>query len=314
MADHIFLWYGEDTFLLQQKLTAWRERFAQKSDVMLDMQEIDVSDTNYDALQQAVSLLPLFGDKRLVIVRGALTQTKTATQEKVVSLLEHIHENIVVLFLEEGTVKADSELFVALKECYSSHYFPAPTESTLKKRTVQRLQQLQCEIDTDALDLLVKRVGADYERLQNEVEKLELACASRRIERALVEEMIVFAPESRIFALTDAIFRNNPARAFSLLDAELAFGTSPIQIIALLAGTIRRAIAVLDCTERGQSVSDNPLLKSIKPFAISKARQITNRASMTQLVNYLTLLAWADYQCKTGAEPLPVLLSLTHFT
>lgn len=313
MPNHIFLWYGEDVTSMRQKLAAWRERFVQKSDDLLDLQEIDATDANFDALKQSVLLLPLFGDKRLVIVRGALTQTKSNMQTKIADLLRYIDETVVVLFWEEGGVKSDSSLLKALQDRYTVQYFAAPSENTLKKRASDWIIERGCEIDADALTLLLKRVGTDQDRLYHELEKLVLASSQNHIGKALVDDMIASAPETRIFALADAIFRHDPATAYQLLQSELAYGANPLQIIALLAGSVRRAMALIDSTKRGQDVSANPLLRTVKPYPLSKLRQMVRGTSLAQLTQYLTLLAWADYQCKTGQEPEAVLLSLLYF-
>lgn len=308
--NSIYLFYGEDTESLQSTLRQWIERFTLKSDALLDMQQIDVSESNFATIQAALSLMPLLGPKRLVVLRNALQQGK-GVQESIAAQLFHIPESVVVVFVEEAPVKETSVLLQTLRN-HAMRYFGPPSAQALRARIERHTEKWELKIEPGAVSYLLTVYGSDSNQLFRELDKCALG-ATGVITEKLVRSLVPAPPESRIFALLDAIFSGDREQAFRLLHDELDYGTAPLQIVALLTTQVRRITLMIDARERGIDNREYPILQNVKPYALSKIAPVSARLDIRLIAAYYLKICEADYALKSGLDPLPAFMPLLSF-
>jgi len=305
----VYLFYGEDISALRDKLAAWVERFSERFDGLLDKEELDATESNAAQLEGALRLMPLLGPKRLVVVRQAGRASKLL-QEKVIALLPMVSEQVIVVFVEEGPLSTHAPLLAYLLHNATVHYFATPSPLMLRRRAEQWLLDQKLRIEPPALHVLLARTGNNAQVLQQELEKLRLGTEQEVITEALVTELVNEPLESRIFNLTDAIFDQRAGAAHSLLISELEYGTAALQILGLLITQTRRLIMMAECVKQGTEPSAYPILKTLKPFILSRLRKVGQALSLEQLIAYYMRLSLADIHLKTGADPAAVLTSV----
>ena len=84
---NIFLFFGEDSFSAQEKLKIWKKGFIQKHGED-SMEIIEAKALNPQEFTTNIETLPLFADKRLMIVNDFLASKKTENQKLVARYLE----------------------------------------------------------------------------------------------------------------------------------------------------------------------------------------------------------------------------------
>src|SRR5207245_7563650 len=102
-----------------------------------------------------------------------------------------------------------------------------------------RATLLGVELAPDAINELGAAVGADSERVDQELAKLGAFAAGARVTGADVRALVSGAIETDIFELTQAVVRRDSATALRRLEALLADGQRPPQTHALPAWRYR---------------------------------------------------------------------------
>jgi|GEM_PF-6575530 len=309
----VYLFYGSDSAALKAKLAAWTERFAAQSDAMFDSADLDGSVVAWQDIHQAVQLLPLFGGKRLVVLRDLITQGKKPVHDQLIEFLPRLSDSTVLVLVEYGEVDQRSALLKAIAQSGTLYHFPLPTPGSMAKQLRDLLTHHGLNIEPTATATIMQRVGTDSQSLNHEVEKLRLYAAGQPITKAMVEELVPEHFESRIFQLTDAICEGKEEQAAQLVLAELRYGTAALQIVALLISQVRKLIILADARKRKTKPEEIAALLKVPPFVLSKLRAMAEKRGMDQLVQYYGRLVQADYGLKQGAEAEATVLSLVEF-
>lgn len=307
--NNVYLFHGPDTHAMRLKLTAWLKRFAASADLDFDKSDIDASLSPLESVINALHMVPLFGSKRLVIIRHACG-VPSAAQARLLEALQNITPDMVVLFVEEGALPAKSELANALLQHAHNLEFATPTTASLRRRVNQWFEEKAVAIEPRAVEELIIRIGADFVRLPHELEKLRLSANNAPLSVVHVQELVSQPLESRIFKLSDHLFAEKQAEAVALLIDELEYGTAPLQIIGLLQSQVRRLVILKDAENRRIPAGAMQQFKSTKPFVMQNLQRQIKPYSLERLSNWWLKLCLADMRVKQGEEPLPVLLGL----
>ncbi len=102
-----------------------------------------------------------------------------------------------------------------------------------------RAQLLGLQLAPAALDALALSVGADSDRIEQELAKLAAFAAGRTVEAADVRALVAGAIESDVFALTEAVVKRDTKGAIARLEELLTDGQAAQQILALLVWQFR---------------------------------------------------------------------------
>ncbi len=90
-----------------------------------------------------------------------------------------------------------------------------------------------------AVEALAVAVGTDSDRIEQEIAKLSSFAGSRTVDAADVRALVAGAIESDVFALTEAVVRQDPRAAMTRLEELFADGQAAQQILALLVWQFR---------------------------------------------------------------------------
>ena len=72
----IFLFFGDDTYSLNEKLNFWKEEFVKKQGNNMNLEVLDGTAIDGNQIESAISSAPFLGDKRLVIIKNYLSANK----------------------------------------------------------------------------------------------------------------------------------------------------------------------------------------------------------------------------------------------
>lgn len=102
-----------------------------------------------------------------------------------------------------------------------------------------RAQLRGVQLAPAAAGALAMAVGADSDRIEQELGKLAAFAGGRAVEAADVRVLVAGAIESDVFALTEAVVRHDPKTAIARLTELLSDGQAAQQILALLVWQFR---------------------------------------------------------------------------
>lgn len=179
-------------------------------------------------------------------------------------------------------------------------------------------------VDREAEARLAALLGDDARALAAEVGKLAAWVGERQVITAAdVELLVTRVASDKFFALGNAVESRDLPAALGVLRRSLEDGLAVQQLLASLAGTVRRLLVE---QERGRLAAAGRRLPSFeawsaavlpgipeeelgerKPYGLWMKYQASQRFSRRELLDGLSRLAEADHSAKTGGDG-PVLL------
>ena len=142
-------------------------------------------------------------------------------------------------------------------------------------------------------------LGADSERVDQELAKLGAFAAGARVTGADVRALVSGAIETDIFELTQAVVRRDSATALRRLEALLAEGQAPQQILALLLWQFR---VLLFASAMRSPADAERMAKAIRSsaYAIGKWQAFARRVARADIIRAYEVLYATDLAIKTG--------------
>jgi DNA polymerase III delta subunit len=162
-----------------------------------------------------------------------------------------------------------------------------------------RATLLGVELAPDAINELGAAVGADSERVDQELAKLGAFAAGARVAGADVRALVSGAIETDIFELTQAVVRRDPQTALRRLETLLAEGQAPQQILALLLWQFR---VLLFASAMRSTADAERMAKAIRSsaYAIGKWQAFARRIGRADVIRAYEVLYATDLAIKTG--------------
>jgi len=293
-----YLLYGTNDYVMntESKKIITSNKINKDEIINYDYSEISIKDIIEDA-----NTIPLFSDKKTIIVDNCTLFESTSKKEETSILetyLNNPNQNTILIFLEH-TDKLDErkKIFKILKE--KKQIIEC---NTLNINNLVKEQLQDYKINQTTINNLVNRVGTNPYNLINEIEKLKLFKIN---DKTITDEDIKFARkniEDSLFDLIDYIINKNNEKIIELYHDLLLKNSEPIAILVLIANQIRLMYQCKTLYYQGYSEKDIAASLEVHPYrvklAIEKARNYTNEL----LLNYLEDLAILDYEIKSGQK------------
>ena len=154
-------------------------------------------------------------------------------------------------------------------------------------------------LDPEAVAALASAVGADTERIEQEVQKLGAFAQGAVVTPADVRALVSGAIETDVFELTQAVVRKDARTAIATLERLIAEGNAVQQILALLLWQFR---VLLFASAMRTNADAERMAKAIRssPYAISRATAFARRVTRADIVRAYEAIYATDQVIKTG--------------
>lgn len=293
--SQIYLFTGENTFLLRQERTRWIEEFTKKHGeencARLDGQKLSIR-----ALLDEVSVLPFLAEKRLVIVDAV----PRCTREDVQALPTQIHPQVLLLFCDPKPDKRITGVKELLEVAELKTF--APLRGMALSQWIRTFAAaLRTSLTQDAEHALIEFLGEDMELLSQEVEKLAMYAAGRAITRADVELMTIPSDEGIVWKMTDLLCAGNRIEALSYARRMLGRGGDPWQVWNILLSHLKNLVLVRSALDA--NVTSPKAIAEKTGVHIFALRNLQPYAQSVKHSPMRSLLAWAvrsERDLKTG--------------
>jgi DNA polymerase III subunit delta len=302
----IFL-FGKDAFRSRKKLNEIVENFRAREDKAgYNTAILDAAKTGMEELSRAMLSSAFLANKRMVVINGMLSRGKDE-QEQVVYILGKMPAATTAVFyetLDEAACKKSPLYPLLITDKYHWEFSPLTEAETIAFVSAEA-KRLCANFSAPAIATLARLVKNDSARAANETAKLAAHAAGRRVEVNDVYEMVLGEPEEDMFGFLDAVAAKNATRAAAMLENQINAGVEPMQILAMLARSVRLLIQAKDCLERGLQTDQAISEIGAHPFAVKKSLAQARGFEMNVLKNLHAALLDADRKIKTGLVPTP---------
>lgn len=297
--NSIFLFYGEDSYSSTQKLRLWKKEFIKKygeeSIDIIEGKRLDPAEftTNIEAL-------PLFSEKRLMIVKDFLAKGKAEVQKRIAESLGKATESCIVLFHENEIPDKRTSLFKKLSKIGKVEEFKPLHPSEISKWIMEKAKKENIQISFMTTNYLGQHCGLDLWTISNELEKLKTYANNKEITKEMIDELCTPSLSSSIFKLTDAVAQKNAKQSLQTFKILRESGEDPIKIFFMIVRHFRILIQVHEMINKGEK--SFTITKKLKqhPFVIQKSSSQSKNFTRENLEEIYKRLLEIDIRTKTG--------------
>lgn len=252
-------------------------------------------------IQNCASEMPVFAERRLVIVKAA---EKLSVADGA-CLLDYLKDPVQTTTLVFVSPKLDGRLKLSQALARSAVTIDCSTlrDAQVGSWVMDQAERMGVRLDEEAGLLLKESSGGSLYGLRRELEKL--ACyvpPGRAVTVADVLALRGMEPGASVFDLTLAIAEGDRGRALSILARNLEAGEAPLRILGSLAWQYRRLWKVKESLANGGREGEAGRILRMDPM---KVRPFLTQFSAEHLQAALHLFLDADGTLKGGGSSRP---------
>ena len=287
----IIAFIGDNGYAREQAAKEFISGFVnQYGDVAADRFIGDTLELNQ--LNDAVSTLPFLSPRRLVVVRDlGGNKVLAETIESTIANMAGTTDLVIV----ESQMDSRTKYFTTLNKIAEVREFTHLEGDALIKWIVTQAKILGGQIDYDIARELVERIGTNHQLIVNELQKLILY--QQQITTATVKLLTSYAPQSSIFAMLDAAFAGDIARALKLYGEQRVQGMEPQAILGMIVWQLH-ALSLVKAAGN-MPIQEMTNKSKLNPFVIRKNLNTAKRVSEKKLVSLFEQAINIDKKIKT---------------
>lgn len=293
--SNMFLFTGDNAFLLREERMRWVEEFVKKygadNCVRLDGTRMSVRD-----LLDDVSAMPFLAEKRLVIVDGI----PKASKEEIQALEAQVHPNVILLIIAPALDKRTASAKELLNLAEVKEFKPL-ARAALASWMQNFVKAKGAQLKPDAATLLLEFLGDDQDLIAQELSVLILA-SKGTIDTSLIELMTIPTDEGIIWKISDLLSAGSRTEALQYAKRMLDRGGDAYGLWAILLNMLKNLVAVHAAIKAGhRSGKELADASGVHIFALRSIQPHAKRVSENSLQSFVSWAAASDRDLKTGA-------------
>ena len=313
--NSIYLFFGEETFLLESSLKRIKKIFGE---ILTGINYIQIDDTNIEELIPDIQT-PAFGyEKKLIIVKNSGIFKKEGRKQtnKIKELKQKVYkyfeDNIqeikvgnVVVFIEDDA--ENNDLYKLINKEGIVCNFEKQTQAQIIKRLKAIFSAYKVNIDEQTLKYLIDSCGNGMQELINESRKLiEYAGENGKIEKNDIDLLCIKEVNAVIFTLTDSLGKKDIKTALNTLK-NLIYNKEPIQkILVTLYNHFKKLYFTKLALNKNKDIAEALNLKTNQMFLVNKYKTQASYFETSDLKNILNELILLDKNSKIGQIDLNI--------
>jgi DNA polymerase III subunit delta len=256
---------------------------------------------DHESLLAAIPAMSLTESRRYLLADG-VERWRDKQLEAVAGALAELPPDLSVVLIARD--KAPSKLAAAVKAADGEiHEFAAPKARDMPRALVGDAKRLGFSLDPAAARMLVDRMGANPQRLHNELERLLLwAGEGGEVSAADLDAMVFDTSEAAVWALSDALLERDPARALGIGERLISQGENVTGLIYGLASRLRKACAAAAMLEGGSPPKQVESSLGMHPYAAKQLVAKLGNIDAAELQGATIALADLEVWCRGGAD------------
>jgi DNA polymerase III subunit delta len=256
---------------------------------------------DHEALLAAIPAMSLTESQRYLLADG-VERWRDRQLEAVAAALADLPPDLSLVLIARA--KAPAMLISAVKAAKGEIYdFEAPKARDMPRVLVADAKRLGFKLDPAAARMLVERMGANPQRLQNELERLVLwAGDGGEVGAADLDAMIADTSEAAVWALSDALLDRDAGGALQISECLISQGENVTGLIYGLASRLRKACAAAAMLEEGLAPKQVESSLGMHPYAAKQLVRRLQGVDVDELREAMIALADLEVWCRGGAD------------
>lgn len=261
--SNLYFLYGEEKYLVSYYLHRLARKAAGRQFADFNFQRFDGGETGADRIAEAAQALPLFAERKCVVVSDAdAGSMKAAEAEKWRELVSSLPETTVLIValpsLEaDGRKNKSWKKFIELMTKNGAAVrFDRRTGPQLQKMLCAGAEKRGCVLSRQNAERIISFCGQDLRTLLSELEKLCAFVKTGEITGQVIDRLTTKNLEARVFDLSKAVLSGAGDRSFTLLDRLLGQGEEPVAILSVLSSAYLDLYRVRASVQSGLSAME----------------------------------------------------------
>ena len=297
----IYLYWGENSFLIQEKLSAIRAKYESKFSSGLNFWKMDLED-DFSGLKSIIDSRSMFEEKKLVFARGIFSIPE-ANWEDIKKNIGNIgkSEDVILIFydfsLPDEKAKKRLEFLSGLGK---AEEFKSFERNRFLNWILEKSKSIGLKIARPEAVYLIDNVGLDHHRVFGELSKLASYKKGGIVSKKDIDEIVPFEISSNNFKAIGAVLEKNPVLAIKGLEEQWIKNEEPIRVLGALVWQFRILLKLSDLKFASPEEASKKI--GVSPWVAGKSISALKKFSVPELKSIYQKLADADLAMKTGAE------------
>ncbi len=311
---NVYLFYGEENYKKRLYRDSLRKLITAGND--MNYSYFEGNSINFMDVYDSVVTLPFFAEKRLVVVENSGKFKGKAKDEEnsepedakengaeslLLKILSDLPASTCLAFFEESAAK-NKKLFKQIKEKGVVVECSGDTDGDVITWLSKGFAQAGKKVSRSVLQLLVDRVGTDYDKLRREYEKLLGYVGDSPEIRA--EDVLAISSvdvESKIFEMLGAMGRKDVRKVLDKYNDLLVNREHPLYILAMLRIQFRTLLETAELRNKGYTTEEVARILKKRDFVIRNAEgYLRGWFKMKDVRDILEEISEVDKRIKTG--------------
>lgn len=308
------LLYGREQFLVEWAKNTIVAKYASDVSRQFDVISIGGAETDVDRILESSETLPVFSEKKLVIVEdfSVLEGEKNKNIEendieRLIQYIENPSRDTILIFTCGEKPDKRRRLFKTIQKHALVYEFGRLEPGDLNQWVIKRFHSYGKEIGRRELEKMISLSGyfdkdSDYTlyHFDHDISKVVLHAEGDRIRMEDVEKTVAGNINTNIFQLIEYVSAGEKQKAFDLLGDLFLYGETEYGLLALLYRQYEILLNIRQLSESGMSPKAMAEALGLRDFVVAKSRRLAQQYSQEQLKAVLRGIYQADKNIKSG--------------
>ena len=314
-ADRLYVFYGEEAFLLHHYLEQLRKLLVDELTESFNYHKFN--NENFDILSfaDAVENLPMMAEHTMIWVDDIdIFKLGEADRTKMAEILSDIPEYCTVVFTYETTQwKPDKRLkkyWDTIESCATIVAFNKQSQRDLIAWITRHFAANKKNITPDLCSYLIDITGGTMTALAGEISKICAYSDADTIIKSDIDAVTEPVLDAMVFQMTDLLGAGEYGAALVKLQQLLKMQEEPLSILGAVGGHFRRLGTARTLSDNGKNAADLMRLYSMADYAARRTMNAASRFSASFYAKAAELVLETDYQMKTSFDDPDRLLEI----
>lgn len=300
----VYFIFGDEPFLIDQCVNRFKYGLLEENSLDFNFSLFYASDADVQNIKETVETLPVFCQRRVVILKNA-QELKDAEWIELEPLFKKpVDSTVFVLFADK--IDKRKKHFKNLMEAASSIEFKKPYDNEIPRWINYYASQCGLKLTQAAIHRLHRLVGNNLSEIYSQLEKIKSYLdggplnSGTNVDVEHVNAVVSNSREENVFDFTKAIGQKDRVRALEQIVNLLDQGQSEIGIVSLLARHMRILLTVRSGLDQGIGGAKLAHMANVSPYFIEEYSAQAKIWPLRKLEDSLVLLNETDKALKSS--------------
>jgi DNA polymerase III subunit delta len=295
----VYFIFGDEPFLIEQCVDRLKYALLDENSVDFNYSLFYAADADVQNIKDTVETLPVFAQRRLVILKNA-QELKDSEWAELESLFKNpVDSTVFALFADK--IDKRKKHYKFLLENAAAIEYKKPYDNEIPRWITMYAQQFELKMTQAAVHRLHRLVGNNLSEIFAQLGKIKVYLGDERsVDVAEVNAVVSNSREENVFDFTKAVGQKDRVRALEQIVNLLDQGQSEIGIVSLLARHMRILLTVRTGMDQGIGGSKLANLANVSPYFIDEYCAQAKGWPVRKLEDSLVLLGETDKALKSS--------------